>query len=130
PAERVIPVLSSTAGGVRTLTLNRPEVLNALTDLVLDSLAAELQIAGTDASIRAIVVTGAGRGFCSGMDVKAAVQSGDVDVRRALHDHYAPVIKAMRAMDKPIVAAVNGVAAGAGFSLALAADLRVAAESA
>jgi len=130
PAEQVFPVLASTEGGVRVLTLNRPEVLNALTPLVLDSLAAELEIASGDDTIRAIVVTGAGRGFCSGMDIKAAVQSGDVDVRRALHDHYAPVIKAMRATDKPIVAAVNGVAAGAGFSLALAADLRVAAQSA
>ncbi len=130
PAERLEPVLSSTQGGVLCLTLNRPDVLNALTPELLDSLAANLAAAGDDEAVRAIVITGAGRGFSSGLDIKAAVQRGSIDVRQALHDHYAPVIEVMRAIDTPIVAAVNGVAAGAGFSLALAADLRVAAESA
>jgi 2-(1,2-epoxy-1,2-dihydrophenyl)acetyl-CoA isomerase len=130
-AQQVYPVLSSTReDGVLTLTLNRPDVLNALTDLLLDSLAAELETAGADDSIRAIVITGAGRGFSSGLDIKAAAEKGQVDVKEALHDHYAPVIQVMRSIDTPIVAAVNGVAAGAGFSLALAADLRIAAKSA
>ncbi|HKR98337.1 MAG TPA: enoyl-CoA hydratase-related protein [Candidatus Dormibacteraeota bacterium] len=127
---KVEPVLTSRAHGVLTLTLNRPERLNALTPELLDALTSLLRAADTDDSVRAIVITGAGRGFCSGHDLKAAAESGDRDVRRALHEHYAPVIHSMRDTDKPIVAAVNGAAAGAGFSIVLAADLRLAAESA
>ncbi len=123
-------VLSSTADGVLTLTLNRPAVLNALTNQLLDSLADALRRADADGSVRAVVITGAGRGFSSGQDLKAGAQADGLDIRGALHEHYVPVITAMRSIDKPVIAAVNGVAAGAGFSLALAADLRIAAASA
>ena len=79
-------------------------------------------------AVRAVVITGAGRGFCSGQDLRAAAGDGGLDVGAILRDHYTPAIRAIRSMDQPVIAAVNGVAAGAGFSLALACDLRIAAE--
>jgi 2-(1,2-epoxy-1,2-dihydrophenyl)acetyl-CoA isomerase len=124
------PLLTEQADGVLTITLNRPAVLNALNGALLDSLAETLGRAGADASVRALVITGGGRGFSSGADLKAGVAAGDLDIRSLLHQHYVPVITAMRSIEKPVIAAVNGVAAGAGFSLALAADLRLAGESA
>jgi 2-(1,2-epoxy-1,2-dihydrophenyl)acetyl-CoA isomerase len=123
-------LLQSVAGGVLTLTLNRPEVLNAITPPLLDELTAALQDAAAGHDVRAVIITGAGRGFCSGQDLRAAAGNGGRDVAAILRDHYAPAIRAIRSMDQPVIAAVNGVAAGAGFSLALACDLRVAAESA
>src|SRR5438105_8457045 len=124
-------LLAGRGDGVLTLTLNRAAVLNAITPELLDAIGAELSSAASDDSIRAVVLTGAGRGFCSGQDLKyAAASGGMVQVQDILRDHYAPVIRAMRALEKPIIAAVNGVAAGAGFSLALATDFRIAAESA
>jgi 2-(1,2-epoxy-1,2-dihydrophenyl)acetyl-CoA isomerase len=125
------PVLETRDAHVLTLTLNRPAVLNAITPALLDSLSDGLNSAAADDGIRAVIITGAGRGFCSGQDLKAAA-GGDVgfDVGAVLRDHYAPAIRLMRSIEKPIIAAVNGVAAGAGFSLALAADMRIAAESA
>lgn len=123
-------VLSTTKDGVLTLTLNRPEVLNSVTDEVLDAVAAGCLQAAADDSIRVVVITGAGRGFCSGQDLRAGLESGDVDIRGHLRNHYVPMIKAMRELEKPVIASVNGVAAGAGMSLALAADFRIAGESA
>jgi len=125
------PVLETRDRAVLTLTLNRPQRLNAITDDLLDSLTGSLSAAEEDGSIRAIVLTGAGRAFCSGQDLKAAAEEGgSVDIRAKLRDHYGPAIRALRTVSKPVVAAINGPAAGAGFSLALAADLRIAAESA
>jgi len=123
-------LLESLRGHVLTLTLNRPQRLNAITPELLDSVGAALGAAAADDAIRAVIITGAGRGFCSGQDLRFAAEAGGFDVERVLRDHYAPAIRAMRSLEKPIIAAVNGVAAGAGFSLALAADFRVAAESA
>jgi len=123
-------LLRSAGEGVLTLTLNRPHVLNAITPALLDELTAALRDAASDPGIRAVIITGAGRGFCSGQDLRAAVGEGAIDVGATLRDHYAPAIRAIRAMDQPVIAAVNGVAAGAGFSLALACDLRIAAQSA
>jgi 2-(1,2-epoxy-1,2-dihydrophenyl)acetyl-CoA isomerase len=123
-------LLSSREAGVLTLTLNRPEVLNGLTDEVLDAVAQGCRDAAADDSVRVVVITGAGRGFCSGQDLRAGAQNGSVDVRRHLGEHYVPVVRAMRDMEKPVIASVNGVAAGAGMSLALAADFRIAGESA
>ncbi|MGH7686840.1 MAG: enoyl-CoA hydratase-related protein [Candidatus Dormibacteria bacterium] len=123
-------VLQARDGGVVTLTLNRPARLNAITGEMLDSLTAALREAADDDSVRAVILTGAGRGFCSGADLKDAVGQGAIDVRRELAEHYTPAIRAMRELPKPVIAAVNGPAAGAGFALALAADLRIAAESA
>jgi 2-(1,2-epoxy-1,2-dihydrophenyl)acetyl-CoA isomerase len=124
------PLLEHLDGAVLTLTLNRPARLNAITPELLDSLGAALDAAAANDSVRALIITGAGRGFCSGQDLRYAVEAGGLDVQTVLRDHYAPVIRAMRSLEKPIIAAVNGVAAGAGFSLALAADFRIAAESA
>jgi 2-(1,2-epoxy-1,2-dihydrophenyl)acetyl-CoA isomerase len=122
-------LLQTVSGGVLTLTLNRPDVLNAITPPLLDELTAALRAAAAGDAVRAVIITGAGRGFCSGQDLRAAGDHG-LDVGAILRDHYAPAIRAIRSMDQPVIAAVNGVAAGAGFSLALACDLRIAAESA
>jgi len=124
------PVLNQREGGVLTLTLNRPHVLNAITDELLDGITAGLGEARDDDAVRAVLITGAGRGFCSGQDLRYAAEKGGIDVEAALRDHYHPVLVGMRTLEKPVIAAINGVAAGAGFSLALAADLRIAAQSA
>jgi len=123
-------LLQAAADGVLTLTLNRPDVLNAITPSLLDELTASLRDVAAGHDVRAVIITGAGRGFCSGQDLRAAGADGGLDVAAILRDHYAPAVRAIRSMDQPVIAAVNGVAAGAGFSLALACDLRVAAESA
>ena len=114
-------------GGVLTLTLNRPDVLNALTSEMHKALAAGLKEA-RDPEVRAVVLTGAGRGFCVGQDL---TEFGETpDVAGALRRGYHPNIRAIRELDKPVIAAVNGAAAGAGVSLACACDIRLAADSA
>ncbi len=116
------------ADGVATVTLNRPEALNALNATLRAELRAVLKGVAKDPSVRAVVLTGAGRAFCSGADLRGGPD--ERDFRRVLVDEYHPIIEALRELPKPIVAAVNGAAAGAGLSLAFAADLVVAAESA
>lgn len=108
--------------GIMTLVLNRPEALNALTTEALQNLAKALEEA-KDPSVRTVVITGAGRAFCVGQDLGEIQEK---DISKNLLQHYALVIERIRELDKPILAAVNGVAAGAGFSLALACDLRLA----
>jgi 2-(1,2-epoxy-1,2-dihydrophenyl)acetyl-CoA isomerase len=114
--------------GVATITLNRPESLNALNAEMRRELLAALKAASRDAAVRAVVITGAGRGFCSGADLRGG--SAERDFRRVVTDEYNPLISAIRALPKPVIAAVNGVAAGAGVSLALACDLVWAADDA
>ena len=116
------------ADAVATITLNRPESLNALNAAMRAELLAALKTAGRDDAVRAVVITGEGRGFCSGADLRGG--SGERDFRRVLTDEYNPLITAIRELPKPVIAAVNGVAAGAGASLALACDLIYAAEEA
>ena len=115
-------------GAVLTITLNRPDVLNALNRAVHAGLAAGLAEA-KDPAVRAVVITGAGRGFCVGQDLQE-FGSGAGDVAQNLRDNYHRNVLAIRALEKPVIAAVNGAAAGAGMSLALACDARIAADSA
>jgi 2-(1,2-epoxy-1,2-dihydrophenyl)acetyl-CoA isomerase len=116
-------------GAVAVLTLNRPDKLNALTADMLRALRGAIERAGADESVRAVVLTGAGRGFCAGQDL--AMGGGpSADYGEIIRATYNPLVKAMTSLEKPIVCAVNGVAAGAGVSLALACDLRIAADTA
>lgn len=114
--------------GVLTLTLNRPEALNALTRALLAALRESLAEAARDDAVRAVVLTGEGRGFCTGQDLS------DIEPNASLSEmvaaSYNPVVRTLAALDKPVIAAVNGAAAGAGLSLALACDLRIAADNA
>ena len=116
-------------GAVQTITLNRPDVLNAFNGAMQRALQAALKDAARDDELRAVVVSGAGRGFCVGQDLTEFREAaGDIGDR--LRSGYHPTILAVRSLEKPVLAAVNGPAAGAGLSLALACDLRVAADSA
>jgi 2-(1,2-epoxy-1,2-dihydrophenyl)acetyl-CoA isomerase len=116
------------ADGVATITLNRPDSLNALNAGMRRELLAALKSVARDDAVRVVVLTGAGRGFCSGADLRG----GDAErqFRRVLTTEYNPLMTSIRALPKPVLAAVNGVAAGAGVSLALACDLVYAAEDA
>jgi 2-(1,2-epoxy-1,2-dihydrophenyl)acetyl-CoA isomerase len=119
-------VLVTRDGPIGIVTINRPDRLNAVTPEAGDRLAAAFTELEADPEIRAIVLTGAGRGFCAGADI-----SGDVgNARDVLLHTWNPLVKTMQGLELPIIAALNGVAAGAGVSLALACDLRVAAASA
>jgi 2-(1,2-epoxy-1,2-dihydrophenyl)acetyl-CoA isomerase len=115
------------AGAVLTILLNRPDKLNALTRAVHAGLRDALKEA-RDAEVRAVVITGAGRGFCAGQDLSEFGQMRDVG--DALHQTYHPNVLAIRALEKPVVAAVNGACAGAGLSLACACDIRLASDAA
>src|SRR5919199_139729 len=119
--------------GITTVTLNRPEKLNAFAGHMRRDLAEALEHAGSDPHARVVVVTGAGRGFCAGADVKYMAElmdRQDVDEFTRLLGAGRRVLTTIRQMTKPVIAAVNGPAYGAGFNLALACDLRLAAESA
>ncbi|HEY5058079.1 MAG TPA: enoyl-CoA hydratase-related protein [Gaiellaceae bacterium] len=114
-------------GAVQTITLNRPDVLNAFNRAVHAGLREALKEA-RDPEVRAVVLTGAGRGFCAGQDL---TEFGEApDVRASLRETYHPNVLAIRALEKPVIAAVNGVCAGAGLSLACACDIRIAADTA
>lgn len=125
-------ILYTTESGVCTIALNRPDVFNAANEQLTTDLQHALAMAHADEAVRCVVLTGTGKAFCSGQDLKDAPASGDG--KRNLHDslvrRYNPIIRAIQAMPKPVVAGVNGVAAGAGLSLALAADIRIMSSSA
>ena len=125
------PVLVSTEAGVMTLTLNRPDKLNAFVAEMHGLLREAISKAEADASIRAVLLTGAGRGFCSGQDLSERdMNDPNLDLGGGLDKNYNPFVRRLRALPKPVVCAVNGVAAGAGANLALACDLVLAARSA
>jgi 2-(1,2-epoxy-1,2-dihydrophenyl)acetyl-CoA isomerase len=122
-------VLRRRDGAVLTITLNRPDVYNAFNREVHAALAEALEDAA-DPDVRAVVITGAGRGFCSGQDLKEFSALPDGGIRSALEDTYHPNIRAIRGLEKPVIAAVNGACAGAGVSLACACDVRIASSAA
>lgn len=124
------PVLYESAQAIATITLNRPDVLNALDDALIRALRDAVERAAGDDAVRALLLTGAGRGFSSGADLASVPPSPSLDLGQLLRERYHPVILAMRSMPKPIVCAVNGPAAGAGMSIALAGDIVLAARSA
>jgi enoyl-CoA hydratase/carnithine racemase len=119
---------------IATITLNRPDRLNALSPKMRVEMLEALTTSNEDTNVRAIIITGAGRGFCSGGDVKAMNEARTSGAVNALEDRMAPirddVVLAMRNADKPVIAAVNGAAAGAGMNIALACDIRIASTSA
>lgn len=126
-------LLTELKDGVLTLTLNRPEVLNALTMGMMKGIRDALKKAETDASVKAIVLTASGRAFCAGADL------GDLKKRQSvktfslgdeLRDHFNPLVAQIRRLEKPVIGAINGLAAGAGASIVLASDLKVCAEKA
>ena len=126
-------ILFDISDGVATLTLNRPDKLNSFTQAMHDEVRHALHKVGADKSVRVLVLTGAGRGFCAGQDLSdRAVEPGarPVDLGDSVEKNYAPLVLALRALPMPVICAVNGVAAGAGANIALACDIVLAAKSA
>jgi 2-(1,2-epoxy-1,2-dihydrophenyl)acetyl-CoA isomerase len=134
PSSEVSPVLLELADGVATVTFNRPEAMNSLDIATKEALLAALCQVADDPTVRCVVLTGSGRAFCVGQDLKEHVQllrSGATDsLFRTVDEHYNPIVTTLAGMAKPVIAAVNGVAAGAGASLAFACDLRIVADTA
>jgi 2-(1,2-epoxy-1,2-dihydrophenyl)acetyl-CoA isomerase len=128
------PVLKSIDDGVATVTLNRPGAMNALDSALKSALLAALVAVARDEAIRVVVLTGAGRAFSAGQDLREHAQglaAGDLDrLWSTLPEHYIPIAEALHTMPKPVLAAVNGIAAGAGAAIALLADLRIVREDA
>ena len=116
--------------GLATLTLNAPDKLNAVSRRMIAEIKQAWEEIGGDGGVRAVLLTGAGRGFCAGADLSDPDRKNDADSGSALDKFFNPVIRTMRTLPKPIVAAVNGVAAGVGMSFAMAADITIAAKSA
>lgn len=119
-----------TTRGVMRITLNRPEVLNSFNSLMAAEVRQALEAAGTDPAVRTVLLTGAGRAFCAGQDLAEFSAAGPVDFAAHVRKTYNPIVQAIRALEKPVVCAVNGVAAGAGANLALACDFVIASSSA
>ncbi|VTR60784.1 4-chlorobenzoyl coenzyme A dehalogenase-1 [Serratia fonticola] len=126
-------ILSHIDAGVLTITLNRPDRLNSFNDEMHHQLSEALTVAERDDSVRCVLITGAGRGFCAGQDLNdrnVSVDQAPPDLGLSVERFYNPLIRRLSALPKPIVCAVNGVAAGAGAALAMACDIVVAADNA
>jgi len=126
-------VLVTRDAEVATITLNRPESMNALDTASKEALLAAVRQAADDKQVRAVVLTGTGRGFCTGQDLKehvSLIAADDPAPLNTVVEHYNPIVTALATMPKPVIAAVNGMAAGAGASFAYAADFRIAGQSA
>jgi len=116
--------------GIGTITLNRPDALNALTVRMKQELLAAFRRVEREKAVRAVILTGAGRAFCAGQDLRERLEPEAAPLGVEVRERYNPIVRAMRNLPKPIVGAINGVAAGAGASLAMACDLRIASETA
>ncbi len=130
-----MPVLAALDGGVLALTLNRPARLNAMSQTLIAAMIEQIERARTDPAVRAVLLTGTGRGFCAGADLAGTGTgvldaAGRPDLGAVMERLYNPLIRAIREVPKPVIAAVNGVAAGGGANLALACDIVLAARSA
>ncbi|MFE7381361.1 enoyl-CoA hydratase/isomerase family protein [Streptomyces zhihengii] len=130
-------VLYDVTDGLATITINRPEAMNAMNVAAKEALRDAARAAADDSAVRAVLLTATGKAFCVGQDLKehvsllsAAEQSGSGGVMSTVREHYNPVVRALTGMAKPVVAGVNGVAAGAGLGFALAADYRIVADTA
>jgi len=125
-------VVLETSGGVARVTLNRPDKLNSFTRAMHADLRDALDVIESDASIRAVILSGAGRGFCAGQDLAdLSFEPGNMtDLGALIHDNFNPLIRRLQALPKPVIARVRGIAAGAGANLALACDLVIAGRSA
>ncbi len=126
-------ILLDIAGGVATITLNRPEKLNSFTAQMHAELKQAMQIIQTDRAVRALMITGAGRGFCAGQDLSERINpegANTGDPGSSLEKNYNPLVRQLRTLPFPVICAVNGVAAGAGCNVALACDIVIAAQSA
>jgi 2-(1,2-epoxy-1,2-dihydrophenyl)acetyl-CoA isomerase len=123
-------IIITNNGGVRELKLNRPNVFNSFNKSMAMELQKALDDCANDSSVRAIVITGEGKAFCAGQDLAEATDPDGPELRSIVRDHYNPIIMKIREIEKPVVAAVNGVAAGAGANIALACDIVMATESA
>jgi len=116
--------------GVREIKLNRPEVFNSFNKAMAMALQNELDLCASDDSVRAVVLTGEGKAFCAGQDLAEATDPNGPELKSIVRDHYNPIIEKIRNLEKPVIAAVNGVAAGAGANIALACDITIAKQSA
>ncbi len=128
------PVLLDVSDGIATITLNRPEAMNSLDVATKELLLDAVRSVGEDPAVRCVVLTGTGRAFCTGQDLKEHIEllhnGGSDQLFNTVDVHYNPIVSALVALEKPVLAAVNGVAAGAGASLAFACDLRIVADTA
>lgn len=123
-------ILSEKKEQVLVLTLNRPDKFNSFNREMALQLIAELDKAATDSSVRAILLSGNGKAFCAGQDLSEAIDPNGPGIKRIVEEHYNPIILKIRQIEKPVICAVNGVAAGAGANIALACDIVYAAQSA
>ena len=123
-------IIKTQKNGVCTLTMNRPQVFNSFNKAMALKLQAALDECEKDETVRAIVITGEGKAFCAGQDLAEATDPNGPEMQSIVRDHYNPIIERIRNIEKPIIGAVNGVAAGAGANIALACDLTIARKSA
>ncbi|HMT19882.1 MAG TPA: enoyl-CoA hydratase-related protein [Promineifilum sp.] len=124
-------ILHDVKDGIATITLNRPSKLNAFNDQMIDETTDAFKAAGRNAAVRCVVITGAGRGFSSGQDLgDFQARGGSVSIGEHLRHGYHRLIRQMVSLEKPIIGAINGIAAGAGWGVALATDIRIAADEA